>query len=65
MNDRIFEVFEATRRGVEHEDEIMSDFMQEFAERLVEEIADYCEEIDGGENYFSRNIRREFAHWTT
>lgn len=35
--------------------------LQKFAESIVEECAEYCAELDGGENMFSRGIREKFS----
>ena len=34
---------------------------QKFAELIVQECADLCSDLDGGENMFSRGIRKHFG----
>ena len=34
---------------------------EKFAELIVQECADLCSDLDGGENMFSRGIRKHFG----
>ena len=60
MNERIKEL---EKQSVYYnEDEDVWEFnRQKFAELIVGECADLCSDLDGGENMFSRGIRKHFG----
>lgn len=64
MNERIKELYakaldkagdEAMRRWAN------ASVVEKFAELIVGECADLCSDLDGGENMFSRGIRKHFG----
>jgi hypothetical protein len=62
MNDRIKAIAVQAGAG-EWGDSVIATTMdiEKFAELLAEDVADLCEDIDGGENMFSRAIRKEYG----
>lgn len=65
MNERIKELIKQSRDEVNAKyglsDAYNSMVQERFAELIVEECAEICTNLDGGENMFSRGIREVFG----
>lgn len=70
MNKRIEELADRLWRvqpsdidamGLKSRTEFYEHELKKFAESVVQECANFCADIDGGENMFSRNIRRHYG----
>jgi hypothetical protein len=62
MNERIEQLGEQAFFETEYDDrENLPETMKRFAELIVRECAELCADVDGGENMFSRAIRKHFG----
>ena len=70
MNERIKELHQQAKDfinevsdndGTYQGKEYMQAVREKFAELIVGECADLCSDLDGGENMFSRGIRKHFG----
>jgi hypothetical protein len=62
MNERIKALYkEATGKSFANDFDARVLEAEKFAELIVQECADLCSDLDGGENMFSRGIRKHFG----
>ena len=66
MNERMREPFHALmwKASIGYNDgwtRVDPEVLEKFGELIVAECADLCSDLDGGENMFSRGIRKHFG----
>jgi hypothetical protein len=59
MNEQIEKIYGEACIAAGNLDE--RDFCEHFAKLLIKQCAELCANIDGGENMFSRTIRKNFG----